>query len=148
MEEIMEEITVRNEIENESKAETATAAHAVSESNEETKEKDSGKPSKMKKKILWIFLTPVILILAAAIVLFVILYSRIVTAANVEQVGHNLYKVHYCQDYFLDKALEAGIKTEQELLDFINRKSPTNTRWIVFSRSTSTFYRRSSPTGR
>lgn len=51
----MEEITVRNEIENESKAEIATAAHAVSESNEETKENDSGKPSKMKKIILWIF---------------------------------------------------------------------------------------------
>lgn len=35
----MEEITVRNEIENESKAETATAAHAVSESNDSNPKK-------------------------------------------------------------------------------------------------------------
>lgn len=84
------------------------------------------KPKKKKRiwlrVLLWIFLTPVIVILAAAIVLFIILYGRIATAASAEQVGDNLYKIHYQQDYFLDKALESGIKTEQDLLNFINEE--------------------------
>ena len=63
-----------------------------------------------------------LIVLVAVIVLFAILYGRIATAANVEQVGHNLYKVHYRQDYYLDKALDAGIKTEQDLLNFINQE--------------------------
>ena len=72
--------------------------------------------------LLWIFLTPVILVLVAAIALFIFLYGRIATAASAEQVGDNLYKIHYRQDYYLDKALESGIKTEEDLLNFINQE--------------------------
>lgn len=100
-------------------------AESITEAKEEESIKQD-KPIKKKKVwpkvILWIFLTPVLLVLSAAIVLFVILYGRIATATNVEQVGHKLYKVHYRQDYFLDKALNAEIKTEQDLLDFINKE--------------------------
>ena len=105
----IKEITAQNEVENK---------EAIAEKK--------GKPAKKKrvwpKVILWSFLTPVLLALVAAIVLFGVLYGRIVTAANVEQVGHNLYKVHYRQDYFLDKALDAGIETEEDLLSFINQE--------------------------
>ena len=114
MEEI-KELTVQKEDETTGTKEAAN----------EKKAGGQGQPKKKKvwlKVILWIFLTPVLLAVAAAIVLFVILYGRIATAANVEQVGQNLYKVHYRQDYFLDKALDAGIVTEQDLLDFINRE--------------------------
>lgn len=124
MEEI-KEITAQNEVDHIAEASKATAADATPETNEKDSDKQ-GKPAKKKKVwpkvILWVCLMPVLLMLAAAIVLFVVLYGRIATAANVEQVGHNLYKVHYRQDYYLDKALDAGIKIEQDLLDFINRE--------------------------
>ena len=89
-------------------------------------EKSAKKPGKKKRiwlrVLLWIFLTPVILVLVAAIALFIFLYGRIATAASAEQVGDNLYKIHYRQDYYLDKALESGIKTEEDLLNFINQE--------------------------
>ena len=92
----------------------------------EASEKDAEKPKKKKRiwrrVLLWTFLTPIIVVLVAAIVLFIILYGRIATAASAEQVGDNLYKIHYQQDYFLDKALDSGIKTEQDLLNFINEE--------------------------
>ena len=95
----------------------------VQNETEETAANPSDKPGRKKrvwpKVVLWIFLTPLLLVIVTAIVLFAILYGRIATAANAEQVGHNLYKVHYRQDYFLDKALDAGITTEQDLLSFI-----------------------------
>lgn len=95
----------------------------MSEKSEKKSDKFTKKKRVWPKVILWIFLTPVLLVLTTATVLFVILYGRIATAANVEQVGNNLYKVHYRQDYFLDKALDAGIETEQDLLDFINQET-------------------------
>ena len=98
----------------------------VQNETEETAANPSDKPGRKKrvwpKVVLWIFLTPLLLVIVTAIVLFAILYGRIATAANAEQVGHNLYKVHYRQDYFLDKALDAGITTEQDLLSFINQE--------------------------
>lgn len=121
----MEEIKAQNEEINETESVTATDDDAICVTDEKKSDKQ-GKPAKKKrvwpKVILWIILTPVLLVLAAAIVLFVILYGRIATAANVDQVGKNLYKVHYRQDYFLDKALDAGIETEQDLLSFINQE--------------------------
>ena len=101
-------------------------AESTMSGTNETQSDKQGRSARKKrvwpKVILWIFLTPVLIVLAAVIVLFIILYGRIATAANVEQVGHNLYKVHYRQDYHLDKALAADITTEQELLDFINQE--------------------------
>lgn len=103
-----------------------TAAQKAETNAEASKNGDAQKPKKKKRiwlrVLLWTFLTPVLLVLAAAIVLFIILYGRIATAASAEQVGTNLYKIHYQQDYFLDKALESGIETEQDLLNFINEE--------------------------
>ncbi len=125
MEEI-KELTAQNEADMAEDTSEEAAAEAASEEKSGTKEKKSDSRKKKKrvwpKVLLWIFLTPVLLVLAAAIVLFIILYGRIATAANMEQVGHNLYKVHYRQDYDLDKALDAGIKTEQDLLNYINEE--------------------------
>ncbi|MBQ9902742.1 MAG: linear amide C-N hydrolase [Clostridia bacterium] len=99
-----------------------TSEKSVNESEAQAKE-----PPKKKKRIwlrvlLGIILTPILLALVAAIAVFVILYGRLTTMASAEQVGHNLYKIHYQQDYALDKALAADIKTEQDLLNFINEE--------------------------
>ncbi len=99
---------------------------AVTEETTGVKAETKDKPKKKKRIwlriLLGVILTPVLLVLAAAIVLFIILYGRIATVTSADQVGHNLYKIHYQQDYFLDKALDAGIKTEEDLLQFINEE--------------------------
>ena len=109
---------MENKIENTVANTIGTAEKSVSRKNGTSVKKKRRWP----KVLLWTFLTPVLLVIAAAVVVFAILYGRIATVTNVEQVGHNLYKVHYRQDYFLDKALDAGICTEQDLLNFINKE--------------------------
>lgn len=99
-----------------------TMPEGITGTQEEQPAKKQRKKRIWPKVLLWVFLTPVLLVLAAAIVLFVILYGRIATAASAAQVGDNLYRIHYQQDYFLDKALESGIETEEDLLSFINEE--------------------------
>ena len=72
------------------------------------------------KKIVKITLFSVLGVLVAAIAAAAfILYGRIATMASVKYVGSDLYTMNFQQDYHLDKALDANIKSESDLLKFI-----------------------------
>lgn len=90
--------------------------------NEKKQKPKKAKKSKILRVILWIIGTPLALALLTVLVVFILLYGRIATMASAGQVSHNIYKVHYQQDYKLDKALAAGIETEEDLLSFINEE--------------------------
>ncbi|MBR2087551.1 MAG: linear amide C-N hydrolase, partial [Oscillospiraceae bacterium] len=48
-----------------------------------------------------------------------LLYGRIASMRSIKRTGDDLYTMNYHQDYHLDKALAAGIKSEEDLLHFI-----------------------------
>ena len=82
----------------------------------------SNKPSKPKRKLLKIILgTLGVVLLAIAITAAVLLYGSLITIGTLKEVDTDLYRIHYRQDYHLDKALSSNISTEQEFLDFISK---------------------------
>ncbi len=106
----------------------STSPAVTGETGEKENRKAAGqKPSGKKKRgILRLFLrimgVILLLLLAAAVTLAVILWGRIATAASVKEVDRDIYTVNYQQDYCLDKALEYGIKDQNDLVDFISKE--------------------------
>ena len=58
-------------------------------------------------------------ILITVIAAGVILFGRIASMLSIRHIGGDLYTMNYHQEYHLDKALDAGIENEAELLSFI-----------------------------
>ncbi len=81
--------------------------------------KKTKKTSKVRKVIRITALSLAGVILAAVISAAVVLYGRAATVMSVRKAGNQLYTVNFRQNYHLDKALAADIKTEDELLQFI-----------------------------
>lgn len=77
------------------------------------------KKSKAKRIVKITALSLAAVILLSVITAGVILYGRIATVMSVKQVGNQLYTVDYQQNYHLNKALAANIKTEKDMFDFI-----------------------------
>ena len=77
------------------------------------------KKSKAKRIVKITALSLAAVILLSVITAGVILYGRIATVMSVKQVGNQLYTVNYQQNYHLNKALAANIKTEKDMFDFI-----------------------------
>lgn len=77
------------------------------------------KKSKARKIIKMTALSLAGIILASIITVGIILYGRAATILSVKQAGNQLYTVNFQQNYHLDKALSANIKSERELLQFI-----------------------------
>ena len=77
------------------------------------------KKSKARKIIKLTALSLAGVILASIITVGIILYGRAATILSVKQAGNQLYTVNFQQNYHLDKALSANIKSERELLQFI-----------------------------
>lgn len=61
-----------------------------------------------------------IALLLLVIVGGITLYKSARTVMSAEKVDDGIYKITYQNDYKLDKALSANIKTEQDLIDFIS----------------------------
>ena len=102
--------TVAEEELTEAENEQASASEAV-----ETK------PKKKKGKLIKrIFCTLGVLLLVLVIVAVIMLYGPVKTVSTVEQIDDGIYKITYCHDYKLDKALKANIRTEDEFLKFIS----------------------------
>ena len=78
--------------------------------------KKKSKAKKIVKITLFSVLGVLVAVIAAAAF---ILYGRIATMASVKCVGSDLYTMNFQQDYHLDKALDANIKSESDLLKFI-----------------------------
>ena len=77
------------------------------------------KSGKTKKIIKITALSLAAVILVSLITAGVVLSGRIASMMSIRRVGDDLYTVNYQQDYHLDKALNAEIKNENELLRFI-----------------------------
>ena len=75
--------------------------------------------SKTKKIIKITALSLVGLILIGVIVAGIILYGRIASMLSIKHIGDDLYTMNFQQDYHLDKALDAHIKNENDLLRFV-----------------------------
>ena len=81
------------------------------------------KDHKQKKKRKWspkIFAALGAVLLILVIVGAVTLYKPFKTVTSVERVDAGLYKIAYQNDYKLEKALSANIRTEQDFLDFLS----------------------------
>lgn len=77
------------------------------------------KKGKSKKKIFAVLLSIfIILILAIGIILI----SRIRTILSIQYVQGDLYKVDYYADYKLDKMLEQGVSSTEELENFLSQE--------------------------
>lgn len=77
------------------------------------------KPKKKKRKWLRrILCTLGIILLALVIAAVALLYGPVTTIMTIEQVDNGIYKINYNQNYKLDKALSANIKTENDFLKF------------------------------
>ncbi len=75
---------------------------------------------KSKKRIIKIIALSLAAVLVVSIVSAgIVLYGRIAGVMSVKQVAEELYTMNFQQDYHLDKALSAGIKTKQDLMKFI-----------------------------
>ena len=73
-----------------------------------------------KKKIIKITaLSLAALLIAGAVTAGFVLYGRVASILSVKQVADELYTMNFRQDYHLDKALEAGIKSKNDLMKFI-----------------------------
>ena len=77
------------------------------------------KKSKARKIIKLTALSLAGILLASVLTVGIILYGRAATILSVKQAGNQLYTVNFQQNYHLDKALSANIKSERELLQFI-----------------------------
>ena len=77
------------------------------------------KKSRAKKIIRIAALSLAGIVLVSVIAAGVILSGRIASMMSIKHVADDLYTMNYQQDYHLDKALDAGIKNENELLKFI-----------------------------
>lgn len=78
------------------------------------------KNSKAKRIIKITALSFLIILLLSVITAGIILSGRVATALSLKQVTEQLYTVNYQQEYNLDKALTAEIKSEKELYKFIS----------------------------
>ena len=78
------------------------------------------KKRNLKKIIKITALSLVGVILFYVITAGFVLYGRIATVLSVKQAGDQLYTVNYRQNYQLDKALQADIKNENDLFEFIS----------------------------
>ena len=75
---------------------------------------------KSKKRIIKIIALSLAAVLVVSIVSAgIVLYGRIAGVMSVKQVAEELYTMNFQQDYHLDKALSADIKTKQDLMKFI-----------------------------
>ena len=73
-----------------------------------------------KRKIIKITaLSLAALLIAGAVTAGFVLYGRVASILSVKQVADELYTMNFRQDYHLDKALEAGIKSKNDLMKFI-----------------------------
>ena len=77
------------------------------------------KKSKARKIIKMTALSLAGILLASVLTVGIILYGRAATILSVKQAGNQLYTVNFQQNYHLDKALSANIKSVRELLQFI-----------------------------
>ena len=77
------------------------------------------KKSRAKKIIRIAALSLAGIVLVSVIAAGFILSGRIASMMSIKHVADDLYTMNYQQDYHLDKALDAGIKNENELLKFI-----------------------------
>ena len=77
------------------------------------------KKSRAKRIIRIIALSLAAVVLSGVVAAGVILSGRIASMMSIRHVGDDLYTMNYQQDYHLDKALQAEIKNENELLQFI-----------------------------
>ena len=75
--------------------------------------------NKTKRIIRTAFLSIAGLILVALIAAGLVLYGRIASMMSIRHIDGDLYRMNYRQNYHLDKALAAGISTEEELLSFV-----------------------------
>ena len=66
-----------------------------------------------------IFLAVSALILTIVIIAGAALGGRVMSMASIKHVGSDLYTMNFHQDYHLDKALSAGLTTEEQLLEFV-----------------------------
>jgi hypothetical protein len=64
----------------------------------------------------------IVLIVIVALVLLVVgvCFNRIRTVCSLENVGGDLYQVEYYNDYKLDKAMEVGAGSVQEMAEFVS----------------------------
>ena len=75
---------------------------------------------KSKKKIIKITALSLAAVLIIGIASAgVLLYGRIASLLSVRQIADELYTMNFRQDYHLDKALSAGIKSKNDLMKFI-----------------------------
>lgn len=78
----------------------------------------------MKKKHtgLKIFLGMIALLLTAVVVLLIVFARDIATMSSMKKVDEGIYSVHVTSDYKLEKALSAGISSEEELFQWMNHE--------------------------
>lgn len=93
------------------------------------------KKSKARKIIKLTALSLAGILLASVLTVGIILYGRAATILSVKQAGNQLYTVNFQQNYHLDKALSANIKSEESCCNSSATNSISAIRWKTTSRN-------------
>ncbi|MBQ9902743.1 MAG: linear amide C-N hydrolase [Clostridia bacterium] len=104
----------------ENKTAVAAAENTPAENEESVSVFTEKKPEKKGKWGRRIFGTLGILLLVLVVAAAVLLYGPVKTISTIERIDDGIYKITYSQDYKLDKALKANIRTEDEFLKFVS----------------------------